>query len=75
MLSYVAHLGNACFLWGPRLFMLRVSKTYLVNCTSSIPYAARKGTYKTYGSFPRFTQPPASLLEWFEDYLDDEEVS
>ena len=23
----------------------------------------------------RFTQPPADLLEWFEDYLDDEEVS
>merc|ERR1711976_167246 len=22
----------------------------------------------------RFTQPPASLLEWFEDYLDDEEI-
>ena len=25
--------------------------------------------------FTRFTQPPADLLEWFEDYLDDEEVS
>ena len=23
----------------------------------------------------RFTQPPSDLLEWFEDYLDDEEVS
>jgi len=25
--------------------------------------------------YVRFTQPPADLLEWFEDYLDDEEVS
>merc|ERR1719273_2686554 len=24
--------------------------------------------------YVRFTQPPADLLEWFEDYLDDEEV-
>jgi pre-mRNA-splicing factor 38B len=25
--------------------------------------------------YVRFTQPPSDLLEWFEDYLDDEEVS
>lgn len=27
-----------------------------------------------YNLFSRYTQPPADLIEWFESFLDDEEV-
>merc|ERR1719510_2189297 len=58
-----------CLLY--KLFTLKLTRKQvngLINHADS-PYIRGLGFM-----YVRFTQPPADLLEWFEDYLDDEEV-
>merc|ERR1712156_1006711 len=58
-----------CLLYKLSTLKLTRKQVYAIMNHADSPYIRGLGFM-----YVRFTQPPTELMEWFEDYLDDEEV-